>query len=148
MVEIGRRPGFTETMKAEVAKVLREGLSVRAAAGYVGCDESTIRRAIQRDPEFARTVDRARRDTELELLGNIRNASKKEQCWHAAAWRLERMFPDRYGPRTRDTFTGEQVSQLVDQFMEAIEHEAPQALRVHLIGEEKGPFCFFRNSTA
>ena len=66
------------------------------AASYVDCAVSTIQNTADRDATFAEKLRQATYNTEVGLLKNIRNAAKKEQYWRAAAWALERRFPERY----------------------------------------------------
>ena len=66
---------------------------------------NTIQNTADRDPTFAEKLRQADYSTEIGLLKNIRNAAKKEQYWRAAAWVLERRFPERYARRGPDVIT-------------------------------------------
>ena len=94
---------------------------------YVGCSPSTIRNTAERDPQFAEQLDKAESRHEVGYLQNIRAASQKEQYWRAAAWALERHYPDRYGPRKAGTISVEQITQLLSQFAEIVVQELPDA---------------------
>src|SRR5439155_21962554 len=49
--------------------------------------------------DFAEALELALAQAEVTDLSTILDASKEE--WQAAAWRLERRYPDRYGRRQR-----------------------------------------------
>ena len=56
----------------------------------------------------------------MGLVKNIRNAAKKEQYWRAAAWALERCFPEKYARRGPDVITAEQIGLLLTKFAERL----------------------------
>ena len=99
MAKCGRPPVLDEAKKREILAIVAVGCSRSMAATYVGCAISTIQNTAERDPTFAEKLRQAVYSTELGLLKNIRNAAKKEQYWRAAAWALERRFPERYARR-------------------------------------------------
>jgi len=49
--------------------------------------------------DFAVRVEEALQISEVEALQRIRYASRRDQHWRAAAWILERRFPEKYGRR-------------------------------------------------
>jgi hypothetical protein len=120
-----RRRLLDEVKQKEVLAILTVGCSQSMAAKYVGCSPATIRREAVRDPKFAQQLREAKGNAELGLLRNIRNAAKKEQYWRAAAWALERMFPERYARRGPDVITAEQLAQVLEQLMQRIMHHVP-----------------------
>ena len=50
---------------------------------------------------FVQAVDRAMADSEARDVALIAKAASDPKLWTAAAWRLERRFPDRWGRRER-----------------------------------------------
>jgi len=54
-------------------------------------------------------------------------AARKEQYWRAAAWALERTFPERYGRRDPEAITIEQLTRLLSRFADIIVEEVPVA---------------------
>lgn len=50
---------------------------------------------------FAVELDRARAERAVEALERIRDAAKNPQNWTAAAWYLERTYPEHYGKQDR-----------------------------------------------
>jgi hypothetical protein len=120
------RPGvLTEKKRTQIAAILSVGCSLAVAAEYVGCAVSTIQRTAERDERFAAELAEARANAELILVKNIRNAAKKEQYWRAAAWALERGFPEKYARRGPDVITAEQLARVLAQFAEMIVERVP-----------------------
>jgi hypothetical protein len=119
--------------RREIRAILSLGASQTTAARYVGCAVSTIRRTANRDPEFALQLRRAVSDNELGLLRHIHNAAKKEQYWRAAAWALERGFPDKYARRGADVITVDQIGTLLAQIADIVAQEVPERYRKPII---------------
>lgn len=125
MKKCGRRPVLDDGKKREILAILSVGCSQHVAAGYVGCAASTIQRTAERDPKFAADLGKAKSNAELGLVKNIRNAAKKEQYWRAAAWALERNFPEKYAPRSPDVVTPAELREILVQFAQMITRELP-----------------------
>jgi hypothetical protein len=135
MARTGRPPVLDAEKKAKVLEVVGAGFPIRYAARYVGCDEGTIRHAGQRDPEFYDQVKYAQFKAEYDLVKNIRTASESGKHWRAAAWSLERMFPDRYGPHRRDEITNEHLVQLSRTYLAIVKRRVPEPLREEVVKE-------------
>ena len=124
----GTRPfALDQGKKREILAILSMGCSRRAAAKYVGCSPTTIANTAQRDPEFATQVERAESKAEIGYMKNIQKAAGKEQYWRAAAWALERKYPDQYAPRSPDAIARGEVIGLLTQLTEMIVQEVPVA---------------------
>ena len=120
----GRRV-LDEIKQRELLAILSVGCSQNMAAKYVGCSPQTIRREAARDRKFAKKLGQAKCNAELGLIKNIRNAAKKEQYWRAAAWALERCFPEKYARRGPDVITAEQLAQILGQLADRIANLLP-----------------------
>lgn len=97
---------FTEHTAGIVCRGIEAGLSDKAACGVAGVPLRTFRRWVaegkklcEADDEtaaplavFARQVSGARG---MAAVNVINEASKKD--WKAAAWQLEKLFPEEYG---------------------------------------------------
>jgi len=122
----GRPPVLDDGKRREILAILSTGCSQAMAAEYVGCSVSTIQRTVERDPLFAESLGKARNNAELGLVRNIRNAANNEKYWRAAAWALERFFPNKYhtggGPHV---ISAEQLAQVLTQFAHMIVEQVP-----------------------
>ncbi len=102
---LGRPSKFTEEARRKILWALRLGNYRIAAAEYAGVADRTLCTwlAKGRDEEeglyadFYRDVLEAERAAEVRALGVIQQAAQRD--WKAAAWFLERKFPDRYCTR-------------------------------------------------
>lgn len=112
-----------------IVAILSMGCSQSMAAKYVGCARSTIHRTAERDPKFAERLREARGNAELGLVKRIRKAAEKDQYWRAAAWALERCFPEQYARRGPDVITLDQIGLLFTRFSEIVAEELPEAQR-------------------
>lgn len=113
---VGRPSKINERIVNEITTLIRAGNYVETAAAAVGISKNTLylwlRKGAKSGPG---TLERKFRDdvlvalatSEVLDLNTVREASKKE--WQAAAWRLERRFPDRW--RRRDGMTVEMPSE-------------------------------------
>lgn len=127
MARGGRPPVLDEIKQREILALLTVGCSLRVAARYVGCNPRTIRRTAQRDARFAGKLRQAQYHAEIGFLKNIQRAARKEQYWRAAAWALERKFPQRYARRDPEAITMEQLTRLLSQFAQIVVDEVPVA---------------------
>jgi hypothetical protein len=123
------RSALDAEKRGHVVAILSVGCSLTVAAEYVGCSRSTIQRTAERDPKFAAELSKAKSNAELGLVRNIRNAAKKEQYWRAAAWALERGFPEKYARRGPDVITIEQIGLLLAKFSAIIIPAVPDRYR-------------------
>jgi hypothetical protein len=127
------RTALDEEKRGQVLAILSVGCSQNMAAQYVGCASSTIQRTAERDPKFAKKLREAKGNAELGLVKVIRNAAKKEQYWRAAAWALERGFPEKYARRGPDVITIEQIGLLLAKFSAIIIEEVPERYRTGIL---------------
>lgn len=105
----GRPKKLTPEIRAQICEQLRRGLYVETVAHLVGVDKTVIydelragARAKDADSiEFSHAVKKALSEGEQKLLSYIDGAAASGD-WQAAAWRLQRRFPGRYGKRAED----------------------------------------------
>ena len=130
---VGRPTALTPEVAQVLIDSLRAGNFLETAAAFAGISVSTLRnwlRAGRRGstPELAdfyRAVTQARAAAEMETLDRIR----RDPAWQAAAWRLERMYPQRYARRTfqpqRDSQpTPRPLSEVVAEIHQVLGHAA------------------------
>jgi hypothetical protein len=125
MTKRSRPITLDENKQREILAIVSMGCSLTVAAEYVGCAVSTIHRAAERDPTFAAELSRARNTTELGLVRSIRNAANNEKYWRAAAWALERFFPQKYQARRPDVLTPDQLAQFISEFSHMVIQQVP-----------------------
>lgn len=95
---------LTPKLQEQVVGYLRAGAYVETAAAAAGISKETLYSWLRRGAAdevpfaaFAEAVEEAQALAEMRDLALIGKAAETE--WTAAAWRLERKFPSRYGRR-------------------------------------------------
>lgn len=84
--------------------MIRGGNYIETAAAYAGISKQTLYNWLRRGArqksgqyrEFALAVEQALAEAEMRDLALIEQAARDGK-WQAAAWRLERRFPKRWG---------------------------------------------------
>ncbi|WP_373896370.1 hypothetical protein [Virgibacillus sp. CBA3643] len=124
MTDKGGRPEkLTPEIEQEIIKVVRSGNYVETACAYVGINKTTFydwlkRGAREKDRlaknhkarmkkdekkyvEFSNAIEKALAYAEIRDVAIIGQAA--EDNWTAAAWRLERKFPDKWGRKDKQS---------------------------------------------
>ena len=114
-------------LQREVCRILALGCSLRVAADHVGCAMATIRRTARLDERFAKRLRRAATLHELRHARRVLDASKDDRHWRAAAWVLERGYPDRYASRKPAAVSPRQLSDVLGRFARLIFDSAGDA---------------------
>lgn len=104
---MGRQTKLTETVKQTIIDNIEQGLNYESACLSANVSYSTFREWMRRGTdtdgnrqsnelyaEFAEDVNRAVARSEMNLLEGIRRAAETD--WKAAAWILERRFPQHW----------------------------------------------------
>jgi transposase len=99
----GRPTKLTPDVAACICRMLRRGLYIETAVAFAGLSRSTFyywMKKARHDKnsvygKFSDTVAREMAHAEVRDLAIIEQAAKTK--WKAAAWRLERRFPARWG---------------------------------------------------
>lgn len=117
-----RRPRvlLDDGKQREVCAILAMGCSRRAAAEYVGCSVSTIRSTAQRDAAFQERLVRAETHQEVAQLKNVAAAAQEAKNWRAAAWMLERRYPERYGAPSARRLAARRVEEALEDVVEIL----------------------------
>lgn len=95
--------------KADIAQAInmkRAGVYQKDIAAYLGVAEETMSRWVNHPrTENQRQLAQALKKTEAErkanLLTMIYNAATSPKTWQAAAWLLERQYPDEFAQQQR-----------------------------------------------
>lgn len=106
----GRQSKLNSDIAEKICALIRAGNYIETAAAYVGIHKETIydwfRKGADRPRSkyrrFADAVGRAVAESEMRDLAKIGTAADTG-AWQAAAWRLERRFPDRWCRKDRVT---------------------------------------------
>ncbi len=110
---MARPSKLTQEVQEKIMQAVQAGNYLDTAANYAGVDGSTMRRWVQKGeapnaPEpyrtFCTSLKSARAAAEVRSVALIQQAAGGG-TWQAAAWYLERSYPDRWG-RTRIEVTG------------------------------------------
>lgn len=91
----GRKSKYTEETIKAVTDAIRLGSTYELAAHYAGIAPSTLYDWLDKKPEFLELIKRAEGKAATTWLARIEEAAKSQ--WQAAAWKLERRYPQDYG---------------------------------------------------
>ena len=127
MAKRGRPPKLDSHKRGQVLGVLAVGGSIATAAAAVGCCVRTIYNTAQRDPEFFDQLRNTRAMHEVKLLKHIDDAAAQSKYWRAAAWKLERLYPDRYRPQPQGMVTTSEMHNFVEDLMKLIRDQTDGA---------------------
>ena len=105
----GSAPKLTEAIVEKIANAIRHGCYVETAVALNGLSKQTFYRwlkqaegagATQLHLQLSDAVKKAMAEAEARDLAVI-DKSAQEGIWQAAAWRLERKHPERWGRQAR-----------------------------------------------
>lgn len=99
----GRPCKLTPPLQAKICELIAAGAYVETAAAYVGVSKVTLYEWMRkgngqttgRFRDFLNAVEKALATAEIRDIAVIGKAA--QVCWTAAAWRLERRAPARWG---------------------------------------------------
>lgn len=100
----GRRSKYTPETVDKLTQAIRLGATYALACNYAGIGVSTFHEWLNAKPEFAEAIKDAEGTGAIGWLAKI-EAAASDGNWQAAAWKLERRYPDMYG-RNRVELTG------------------------------------------
>ncbi len=133
---MGRPSKFTPEREAAILEAVRAGNYLETAAHLSGISKTTLYEWRDHYPNFANALEKARAEAEANCIALVKSAAIEN--WQAAAWWLERSFPDKYGRRTRVEHGGEvtiheqsdfdkEIAALLDEMARRSETQAVQA---------------------
>lgn len=130
----GRPTDLTPAVQARIVQAIVGGNDNKVAAAYAGIGESTFYAWLERGRkerarlaaspnarpraketpfvEFLASIEKAQADAETRNVALIAKAAQ-EGTWTAAAWWLERKYPERWGRKERHEVTGKDGKDLV-----------------------------------
>ncbi|MEY8460127.1 helix-turn-helix domain-containing protein [Eggerthellaceae bacterium 24-137] len=100
------RRQLTKADIAEAIKMKRAGVYHKDIAAYLGVAEETFSRWVnhpktENQRQLAQSIKRTESERKASLLTMIYNAATQPKTWQAAAWLLERQYPDEFAQRQR-----------------------------------------------
>ncbi|CAB4199230.1 hypothetical protein UFOVP1336_21 [uncultured Caudovirales phage] len=98
-LEIGRPSKKTEQRVEALLQSLRAGASRQRAAALAGIHRDTLYEWMKQDPAFSDAIEKAEAFAEFRFLARVATAAENERSWQAAAWILERRFPNEWRRR-------------------------------------------------
>jgi len=103
----GKHPGGCPTKRtpearAKILEAIRLGSTYELAANYAGMSYQTFNEWVKDDLEFSDAVKEAEGEAALKWLKKIESAANQGN-WFAAAWKLERRYPNQYGKTVSQT---------------------------------------------
>jgi transposase len=124
----GRPSKLNDGLHEAIVKILRTGCTVETAAENAGISKRTLQSWLQKGEDaetrsdaghkltaadqrymaLAQDVRRARSEAEVRALATIQRAAA-DGTWQAAAWYLERSFPERYASKRQPKSVGRPV---------------------------------------
>lgn len=128
---MGRQTKLTPDVQEKVLHALRLGATHRLACDYAGIHKDTFYDWLKRGEagaegdelfsDFSDLVKKAQAITATDCLLQIQ-AKAGEGVWQAAAWILERRFPDEYGKQVvEQKHSGEVTVSIEDRLTKALD---------------------------
>ena len=93
---MARPTKFTPVTQERIVQAIKLGATYEDAANYGGISYETFRVWMETKPAFSEAVKKAEGEAVLVWLAKIENEASDDN-WQAAAWKLERRYPQRYG---------------------------------------------------
>ncbi len=104
---MARKTKYSPEVVARIVQAVELGSTFELAAQYGGIDGSTFYRWMAQRSEFRDAVKGAEALGAMKWLAKIEQAAS-EGTWQAAAWKLERRYPQSYGRTVQDLNHGGQ----------------------------------------
>lgn len=95
------RPKLTPDVQERICQAIAIGATYELAAKYGGVAYETFRRWRDGNRAFCAAVEDAEGRAAVGWLAKIEKAAN-EGAWQAAAWKLERRYPQEYGRTVQD----------------------------------------------
>jgi transposase len=92
----GRKPKVTPEVTKKIINAILMGATYELAAGYAGIGTTTFYKEKANNAEFAEAIKAAEGAAAVGWLAKIEQAAN-DGTWQAAAWKLERRYPQEYG---------------------------------------------------
>lgn len=87
---------YAPAVVEKICEAIRMGATYELAANYAGVSYTTFNDWHKNKPEFLQALNLAEGDAAVAWLKKI-EAAAEDGAWQAAAWKLERRYPQEYG---------------------------------------------------
>jgi len=98
---MARNSKYTDELVTKLCQAIELGATYELACNYAGITFETFRQWREKKPEFAARVHEAEGKATVKWLAKIEQAAT-DGAWQAAAWKLERRYPQQYGRTVQD----------------------------------------------
>lgn len=140
----GRPSKLTADIQNKIIEAIRAGAYVETAAAYAGINKTTFYDWLKKGArgeapafvEFSNAVQKALASSEMRDIVTITKAAESQ--WQAAAWRLERKHPNRWGRRQHVELSGSDggpVSLMVSSWSDLIKKANASEKTIDVIEE-------------
>lgn len=102
---MARRTKYTPEVVQRLTQAISMGATYELACKYAGLHYDTFNEWRKAKPEFSDAVEKAEGQAVVGWLAKIEKAANDGE-WTAAAWKLERRYPQQYGRKVTE-HTGE-----------------------------------------
>ncbi len=134
----GRKTKLTPELQDDVVKRIRAGNYIKVACQAVGISHTAYFDWLKKGQEgkspyaeFLDAIKKAESEAHVNYVAIVASHAPKQ--WQAAAWWLERRFPDKWGRRDRLDVKGEiVVDKKVDKIEEKFSHMSPKEINQHV----------------
>ena len=135
------RPKLDPATMQRIVDLIRAGNYLEVAATAAGIHRSTLHRWLKygrarqkgRFKKFVLAVEKAQAEAESRDVALIARAATED--WRAAAWRLERKQPRRYGPRVALSVQQE-LDSVLERLKKGLDVEAYEKVLELMVAEE------------
>lgn len=123
---IDSKNNFTNPKIVSFLTAISMGMNIKRSADFAGIDKSTIYLYVEQAEKdlkegketkytlFKAKIDEAISKFQAYNLQQIINASKEKKHWAAAAWLLERAFPEEFGRKEKNEGNSDEIVVLND----------------------------------
>ncbi|MGB4715514.1 MAG: helix-turn-helix domain-containing protein [Defluviitoga tunisiensis] len=125
MIKIGRKVKLTEEKIKTAVRLAEHGNTIKNIYGALGISKQTWYNWLDRGKKaksgiyrkFYEEIEAAESRAEARFVTIISKAAEEE--WQAAAWWLERKYPERWGKKDRFAFEGDEGMKIVIKKVDA-----------------------------
>jgi transposase len=108
---VARPSKYTPETVKKITDAIKLGATYELACGYAGITFETFNQWRKAKPEFSEAVKSAEGAAAVGWLARIEKAAN-DGTWQAAAWKLERRYPEQYGRQVHDHYRRDVVERI------------------------------------